>query len=274
MGDHTRSRLPEKSRRFRHREFSSSTRGHAPAESLQDTAIARVHARLCAMTRSKLQMIEALELFSALSTPEREDLAGKAIPKFYSPGDVLFLEGQPCQGLWVIGDGAAKVVKTTPQGRQLVLTTQEAPSTVAEVPVFDGGPYPASLIAVQQTSALLLLKEDFLRLCRSNPALALRFIRVFGRRLRQLVGLAERVTFGTIRQRLALDLLEQSRLVGNTVVQLQETQEAWAARLGTVREVVSRNLSRFQAEGLLSVERRTIEILSEDGLRNEAETEL
>ena len=226
------------------------------------------------MSRSKLEMFEALELFSALSSVEREDLAGKALAKSYDPGEVLFLEGQPCQGLWIIGEGAAKVVKTTPQGRELMLTMQEAPSTVAEVPVFDGGPYPASLIAVQRTSAVLILKEDFLKLCGSNPALAMRFLRVFGRRLRQLVALVERVTFGTIRQRLALDLLEQSHLAGGTAIPLHETQEAWAARLGTVREVVSRNLSRFQSEGLINMDRKTIEILNQAGLRNEAETEL
>jgi CRP/FNR family transcriptional regulator len=226
------------------------------------------------MGRSKLQMIEAIDIFSELSSAEREALAATGVAKNYSPGEVLFLEGQPCEGLWIVGEGAAKVVKTTPQGRQLVLATQEAPSTVAEVPVFDGGPYPASLIAVQQTLALLILKQDFTRACRSNPALALRFLRVFGRRLRQLVGLAERVTFGTIRQRLALDLLEQSRLAGSVVFQLQETQEDWATRLGTVREVVSRNLSRFQTEGLLQVDRRNVEILNEAGLKDEAETAL
>jgi|RhiMethySRZTD1v2_1073278.scaffolds.fasta_scaffold1051473_1 CRP/FNR family transcriptional regulator len=226
------------------------------------------------MARSKLEMIEAIEVFSELTRGEREALAATAVAKEYPPGDVLFFEGQPCEGLWIVGEGAAKVVKTTPQGRQLVLATQEAPSTVAEVPVFDGGPYPASLIAVQPTSALLILKHDFTRVCRSNPALALRFLKTFGRRLRQLVGLAERVTFGTIRQRLALDLLEQSRLAGATVFQLQETQEEWATRFGTVREVVSRNLSRFQAEGLLKVDRRTVEILNQTGLKDEAETAL
>jgi CRP-like cAMP-binding protein len=226
------------------------------------------------MGRSKLQMIEAIDVFSELSTSEREALAATGMVKDYTPGEVLFLEGQPCEGLWIVGEGAAKVVKTTPQGRQLVLAIQEAPSTVAEVPVFDGGPYPASLIAVQQTSALLILKQDFTRACRNNPALALRFLRVFGRRLRQLVGLAERVTFGTIRQRLALDLVEQAHLAGSMVFQLHETQEDWATRLGTVREVVSRNLSRFQAEGLLKLDRRTVEILNEAGLKDEGETAL
>ncbi|MEP7362413.1 MAG: Crp/Fnr family transcriptional regulator [Acidobacteriota bacterium] len=226
------------------------------------------------MSRSKLEMLQSIELFSDVGPDALGNLAKLAIAKEYGPGDVLFLEGQPCQGLWIIGEGAAKVVKTTPQGRQLVLAIQEAPSTVAEVPVFDGGPYPASLVAIHQTTALLILKQDFLSLCQNNSALTLRFLRVFGRRLRQLVGLAERVTFGTIRQRLALDLLERSTVAGSRLLQLQETQEELANRLGTVREVVSRNLGRFQSEGLLKLDRRTVEILDTAGLRNEAETEL
>ncbi len=219
-----------------------------------------------------LEMLKAIEVFSEMSDIELEGL--RAVAREYGPGDVLFLEGQPCQGLWIIGEGAANVIKTTPQGRQLVIATQEAPSTVAEVPVFDGGPYPASLIAVKKTSALLIPKADFLQVCRANPALTLRFLKVFGRRLRQLVSLAERVTFGTIRQRLAQDLLDRAKFAGAAAFANEETQEALAARLGTVREVVSRNLSRFQSEGLVRIDRRMVEILDESRLRNEAETEM
>src|SRR5262245_21221039 len=139
------------------------------------------------MARSTPEVLQAIELFSEVSAREIEDLANAAVAKEYAQGDVLFLEGQPCHGLWVIREGAAKIVKTTPQGRQLVLATQEAPSTVAEVPVIDGGPYPASLIAIRQTQALLILRQDFMRMCMSSPALSLRFLKVFGRRLRHLV---------------------------------------------------------------------------------------
>jgi len=230
--------------------------------------------RDCGMGITKLETLKAVELFSELDESELETLAKLAVAKNYAPGEVVFLEGQPCEGLWIIGEGAARVIKTTPRGRQLVLSTQAAPSTVAEVPVFDGGPYPASLIALQPTSALLILKQDFLKLCRSNPGLALRFLKVFGRRLRQLVGLTERVTFGTIRQRLAAELLERTKLAGSPIFQLAETQEELANRLGSVREVISRNLSRFQSEGLLRADRGSIEILDHKGLELEAETEL
>jgi CRP/FNR family transcriptional regulator len=226
------------------------------------------------MARSRIETLRALDLFDVLDPSRLETLAKTAVANEYGPGDVLFLEGEPCQGLWIIGEGAAQIVKTTPQGRQLVLGTQTAPSTVAEVPVFDGGPYPASVIAVHPTWAILLPKREFLALCHAQPDLALHFLKTFGRRLRHLVGLAERVTFGTIRQRLALDLLERANLLGADSFQTEETQEQWAGRLGTVREVISRNLNRFQTEGLVRLERRRLAILDRPGLENEAATEM
>ena len=226
------------------------------------------------MAPTKLETLRSLEMFSAVAPPQLESLARSAVARDYNPGDVLFLEGQPCEGIWIVGAGAVQIVKTTPNGRQLVLATQTAPATWAEVPVFDGGPYPASVIAVQPSRALLLLKHDFLALCRAEPEVALEFLRTFGRRLRQLVGLAERVTFGTIRQRLALDLPERASLAGADAFQMDETQEQLAARLGTVREVISRNLGRFQCEGLLRVERKSVVIADRAGLESEASTEL
>ncbi len=225
------------------------------------------------MIQSRIEALSALDLFAPLSPLELDSLASRAVQKLYEPGDVLFLEGQPCEGLWVLASGAANIVKTSPLGRQLVIATQRGPSVVAEVPVFDGGPYPASVIATENTSTLLLWKKDLLALCHSNPLLALRFLDAFGRRLRHLVALAERVTFGSIRQRLATELLEQAERAGAAQFTLAESQEQLAVKLGTVREVISRNLSRFQSEGLIRQDRREVAVLNPDGLRSEAESE-
>lgn len=217
--------------------------------------------------------VRRLDLFVELPESELMRLTRAALTRQYEAGDVLFLEGQPCQGLWVITEGAVNIVKTTPLGRQLVIATQTGPAAVAEVPVFDGGPYPASVIAVQPTTAVLLWKSDLLAVCQSHPSLSLRFLDNFGKRLRHLVHLAERVTFGTIRQRLAAELLHQAELAGSTVFPLSETQEQLAHRLGTVREVISRNLARFQAEGFIQFDRRQVTILDAGKLRQEADTE-
>ncbi|MCL4796719.1 MAG: Crp/Fnr family transcriptional regulator [Bryobacteraceae bacterium] len=214
------------------------------------------------------------ELFSGLSNADLEQLAARAQPRDYAEGEILFYEGDPCVGVHLITAGAVKIVKTTPSGRQLVLAAQPAPATVAEVPVFDGGPYPATVTATETTRAYLIPRNDFLAFCKLHPELALRFLEVFGGRLRQLVFLVERITFGNVRQRLAQRLLDLAQAAGGKAFTLDQTHEEIASYLGTVREVVTRNLGRFQSEGLIRLNRREILLLDADGLRAEAETEL
>jgi len=215
-----------------------------------------------------------IDLFAGLPSTELEALTRVAVPKHYEAGEHVFMEGEHCAGLWIIAEGAVKIIKATPSGRQIVLAMQAAPATVAEVPVFDGGPYPATVTAIEPTTALLLLTRDFLQICKRNPDLALRVLSVFGTRLRHLVNLVERITFGSIRQRLAQELLAYADAASSPRFSLAETHEELASRLGTVREVVSRNLGRFQSEGMLRVQRKDVEILDRSALLAEANTEL
>jgi CRP/FNR family transcriptional regulator len=213
-------------------------------------------------------------LFSALTPEEREQLAALASPHHFDAGATLFYEGDACPGLWVIGSGTVKITKTSPAGREIMLAVENAPSSVAEVPLFDGGGYPANVSAIGDTLAFLLHKDDFRRFCEQHPQVPLKVLAVVGKRLRVLVQLIETVTFGSVRQRLARVLLQAAE--GRPANELQEisiTHEELAARLGTVREVVSRNLSRFQAEGLVKVVKRQIVIIDANALRAEAETE-
>ena len=201
-------------------------------------------------------------------------MARRAVDRHYAPGESLFFEGDPCTGLYILGKGSVKIVKAAPSGREIMLAVEAAPSSVAEVPVFDGGKYPATATALDEVHAWHLGKQEFQQVCREHPEVALKVLAVVGRRLRQLVGVVERVTFGSVRQRLAQALLEFAAEAGKSAFALPATHEELAQRLGTVREVVSRNLSRFQAEGLLRVQRREIEIIDRPGLQREAETEL
>jgi CRP-like cAMP-binding protein len=139
--------------------------------------------------------------------------------------------------------------------------------------LFDGGPYPASVRAVEPVVAMFLNKADFQQFCRQNPDVALKVLAVVGRRLRHLVGLVETITFGSVTQRLAKLLLETSTGVGSHVFDLPATHQELASRLGTVREVVSRSLGRFRAQGLIKIQDRQVEILNRAGLQQEAESQ-
>ncbi len=213
-------------------------------------------------------------LFASLSPQEIAALAERAIEKRFAPGEVLCREGEDCRGLFLLGQGSVKIFKTSGSGREVMLAIEAAPSSVAEVPLFDGGPYPATVSAADDVIAYLVTKQDFQHVCRLNPEVPLKVLAVVGQRLRRLVRVVESVTFGSVRQRLARALLEFCDQAHAGAFVLPVTHEELALRLGTVREVVSRNLGRFQAEGLLRVHRREIELLDGPGLEREAETEL
>lgn len=209
-------------------------------------------------------------LFNALSPEERQQIGALAVEKSYAAGQVVFYEGDACEGLYVIGAGSAKISKISPSGREIMLAIEQAPASVAEVPLFDNGVYPATVTAVTACTTFLVRRDDFRRFCASHPEVPIKVLAVVGRRLRQLVGLIESVTFGSVRQRLARTLLEAARESGGGIAL---THEELAMRLGTVREVVSRNLARFQAEGFIRIVKRQISIADIEALRAEAETE-
>lgn len=224
---------------------------------------------------ARLQQLRRIPMFAQLEAAPLTALAQRSTPHHYAPGEVLFDEGDPCAGVFVIVAGVVRIFKMSAAGRELMLHQDQAPTTVAEVPLVDGGPYPASVRAVTEVEALFLDRQAFLNVCRQHPEVALESLAVFGRRLRNLVSLLEAVTFGGVRQRLARMLLDQS---GCTTARgrckVTSTHQDLAQALGTVREVISRNLSRFQAEGLVRLKPRTIDLLNPEGLRREAEIEM
>ena len=216
-------------------------------------------------------------IFSGLTETELGFLAQRAVPRQYAPGEVVFAEGQPCAGLYVVERGHIRIFKTSPGGREQVLTIDGPGSSVAEVPVFDGGNYPASGAAVDSALLLFVSKQDFQALCLAHPQVTLKVLRIVGARLRRLVEIIEELSFTTVRHRLASFLVRLARQEGKRTpagieILLPASHQELAAQIGTVRELVSRNLSRFQAEGLLIVEGRNVIVRDLKAL--EAELEL
>jgi CRP/FNR family transcriptional regulator len=215
--------------------------------------------------------LSAIALFADFTETEVSALAQRAVEKRFHAGDMLFWEGEPCEGVFLIAQGSVKIFRTSPNGREVMLAIETAPSSVAELPLFDGGPYPASVRALEATTTLFINKNDFQQVCRHYPDVALKVLAVVGRRLRHLVGLVESMTFGSVTQRLARLLLDTAASSGAAAFELPMTHQELASRLGTVREVVSRNLARFRGDGLIRIHGRQVDILNRPGLEQEAE---
>ena len=221
----------------------------------------------------KTAALSRIALFAALSENELQGLAQRAVERRFAADEMLFWEGEECVGIFLIIRGSVKIFRTSPGGREVMLSIETAPATVAELPLFDGGTYPASVRAVEPAVALFINKNDFQHFCRQYPDVALKVLAVVGRRLRHLVGLVESMTFGSVTQRLARMLLDASKVAGTDTFDLPATHQEIASRLGTVREVVSRNLGRFRAQGLIKIQDRQAEIVNREGLQQEAESQ-
>jgi len=223
-----------------------------------------MHERGIQVSTERIDLAVVLQksaMLSSLSSPELQQLAARTSRKVFSAGEVLFYEGEPCKGLHIIAQGKVRIFKTSANGREQVLAVNGPGETVAEVPVFDGGPYPASVIAVDYTEVAFISRKDFQDYCLDHPEVALKVLAFVGSRLRGLVNIIEELSFTTIRQRIVSLLVrlaqgEGKRSARGVEVLLPGSHQELANQLGTVRELVSRNLMRLQAEGLLEVDAR------------------
>jgi CRP/FNR family transcriptional regulator, cyclic AMP receptor protein len=216
-------------------------------------------------------------LLSSLSTEELRLLAARTVRKLFSAGELLFSEGEPCNGLHIVSRGKVRIFKMSVSGREQVLAVEGPGGTVAELPVFDGGPYPASVIAVDDTEIAFISRRDFQAFCLEHAEVALKVLTVVGARLRRLVGIIEELSFTTVRQRLIALLAKQAQSDGRPTgrgieFELPATHQELANQLGTVREIISRNLMRLQAEGLLHVDARHIVVRDLKGLISQLES--
>lgn len=212
-----------------------------------------------------------------LSAEALEDVAGRCVFRNLPENRILFRRGQPCEGMFVVVEGRIRVYRSSSTGKEQVLHTQEPGQSLAEVPLFDAGPYPASARALEDSRLLVLPIGEFQRLYRSNPEIAEAIIRGLGRRLRRAVGLIEKISLRSVPARVALTLREHAEAadafrIGGTF-ELNRTQEELAAELATTRESVARALGRFRKRGLIEQQGSHVRILEPEGLEQEATTD-
>lgn len=214
-------------------------------------------------TATIAQTLSGVPVFSGLTEAELAFLTARTVERKVDSGELVFSEGDPCAGLFVVRSGNVRIYKSSSSGREQVLAIEGPGSSIAELPVFDGGAYPASAQAVSETRLLFVSKQHFQALCMQHPDVALKVLKVVGGRLRRLVGIIEELSFTTVRHRLAAFLARLARTEGKAnsggiEFQLSANNQEIAAQLGTVRELVSRNLSRMQAEGLVKIDGRSV----------------
>ena len=222
-------------------------------------------------------LLRRVPLFSDLSEQEFSFLRSHLVQRKYGAGELVFNEGDPCSGLYVVRSGSVRIFKSSAGGREQVLSIDGPGGSIAELPVFDGGNYPASAQALSDCTLFFFSRQDFQALCLQYPQVALKVLKVIGARLRKLVGIIEELSFTTVRHRLVALLVRLGKTDGvrngdAVSLTLPFNNSELAAQIGTVRELISRNLSRLQSEGLIEVDNRELKIPSLKRLEAELES--
>lgn len=218
----------------------------------------------------KISALRKTPLFGSLSPAQLGALAAACVERRLRPDEVLFQAGEASQGLYVIVKGSVRAFRGSAQGREQVIHVEKAGTTIAEVPLFDGQPYPSTVAAEEPSELLFISRADMDRLFLKHPAIARAALKVLAARLRKTAELVQALSLMEVDQRLALYLSQEFKDRGGKAWRLP-TNSAIASRLGSVREVVSRAFSKLMDKGFISIDqRRQAVLLDEKGLRDHA----
>jgi CRP-like cAMP-binding protein len=218
-----------------------------------------------------IDVLLRVPLFQRLNAGALRELAARSALRTFQADEVLWNAGTEPRGFFVILDGVVRVVRTV-QGRQHVVHVEQAGGTLGDVALFEGTTYPATAIADRRTVCLAVTRDGLLAAIRQDPELALSLLGRLAARVRHVIGRLDGLAARSVSARLAGYLLERRARAGTDVFTLGGSQTMVAEELGTVREVLGRNLRALRDRGLITVGRNgAMRIVDEAGLRAEAE---
>jgi CRP/FNR family transcriptional regulator len=214
-----------------------------------------------------IQTLSKLSFFSRLDDDVLSETAPYIYERTFSPGQVILLEGEPCQAVYFVAQGVVRTHRLSPEGREHVLAYLSPGEPFSLVPALDGGPNPATVDAVTDTTLYTIPCEHFRRVMRDHHEVALIVMERLAAEVRRLSDMVEDLALHTVRTRLARFLLARA---DDTQPPKRWTQEEIAAHIGTVRDVVGRALRTFTEDGLIRRERGRLVVMDRAGLEREA----
>jgi CRP/FNR family transcriptional regulator len=215
----------------------------------------------------EVDILRQIPMFATLAPEDLASVAAVTRERRYMRGDIIILAGQDGGALYFVRHGLVKVFKTSDEGKEQTLRLIGPGQTFNDVPALDGGPNPASAMALEQTTVYATSGEQLRRLIRERPGVAEATVRTLGAALRHLVALVEDLSFRHVRARVAKILLEQEeRAASGERPPHRLTQQEIAALAGTAREMVGRALKELEAAGAIHSAHGRITVLNREQL--------
>jgi CRP/FNR family transcriptional regulator, dissimilatory nitrate respiration regulator len=184
----------------------------------------------------------------------------------FDAGSTILMEGEPCAGMFVLFAGRVHLCKTSPNGQQQIISIIEPVIMFNEVAVLDGGSNPLTAVAVENCATWCVSCQAFNRLVASYPEVGLGLLPVLALRNRMLIARTEDMSSRSVLARTAKLLLQLSSDGKIPIVRRQHSIDVVAARIGTVREPVSRALRSLRELGIIECTRASIVVKNAEDL--------
>ncbi len=211
--------------------------------------------------------LSRLPVFEGLSAQHLDELAGQAMLRLYERGDYLFHQGRPADAMNCLVNGAVRVYRRVPDGREKVIHLLQAPSMVAEVAVLTGKRFPASAACSEHCTVVVIPRRALVALFKTDQELAMRMLGAAMARLRELTNsLAAHGQKSSV-TRVASYLLGLAHTQGDSVV-LPAAKKDVACFLGLQPESFSRALASLRKKGVITVEKHCIELVDRDSMES------
>lgn len=205
-----------------------------------------------------MEETDARPLFDHLAPEVQARLREMLHPQTFAPGEQIFAQGAPGSAIYLIAKGRVKITRVTPEGHESVLCVRGPGDYFCPVPVLDGGAQLGAAAAMTEVTLLWAERVEFMALCEANPELLSNVQGSCLAEVRSLLNRLEAFAFRSVRERLAVALLNEARhqqLGGEPADELRLTQQELAGLVGASRESVSRILAQLEREGVVALMR-------------------
>ena len=215
--------------------------------------------------------LHTVPLFSSLDPEELQRFSELTREKFYPKGSVILFEDDPGDSLHIVRQGRVKVVLVGEDGREVILAVLGIGEHFGELSLIDDQPRSAHVIAMEDSTLLVLRRDDFRRRVDANPAVAWAMLVELSRRLRRADGKIGGLVLLDVPGRIARLLLDFADEGDGRTIEKPLTHQTIANMIGASRETVSRSMADFQENGWISVERRTISVSNREALEQRSQ---
>lgn len=186
---------------------------------------------------------------------------------------IIFFEGDPAEGFYVLLSGRVRIYKASPDGKEYTIHIIKPGQLFAEAAIFKGHEYPANCATVENSSVAYFPKDAFMNLLKKYPEISLKIIGSLASFVRDFNRQVEELSLKEVPARLASFILDLAEKKGSNSVYLDSTKTELANRLGTISETLSRNLKKLSDLGVISVNGREISIIDKNRLNSIADGE-